>query len=705
MFGMHWLDLTVIVAYMFLVAGIGFWSMRNIRGVEDFFMGGRRFGKLFSLFLQFGAGTSSDMPVSVSRESFRNGMSGIWAVMLWLFVTPLYWIISPWYRRLRLLTIGDYFTERFDSRAMGAAYALFSVCYFMCYIAIGLTAVGKTVEVLTPRPESSYTAAEAAEVAEYRRYIGLDRLRMDKGGFDSEEIEQEYRALADRHRLGELRSGYSYISNRVAIPVIALVIMAYCVMGGLTAAVITDLIQGALIIFLSFVIIPFGLIRVGWFSGLHERVPDHMFNLLGSPAASDYTALYVFAIILINLVGIVVQPHIIQTGGGAAKDETSARVGFCYGNYLKRICTVGWALAGVLGFALFAEQVADPDMIWGYMTRQLLAPGLVGLMFAAMLAAIMSSADAFMVSGSALITMNIYRPLCSGRDERHYVTIGRLTAVAIIFGGVLLSQVLNNVIELLKYIWILPVVFGASFWLSYLWRGVTRNAAWCAVVFSLIVSVILPVAIPRVEAIATSKYCLAETRPSSVQVRVGASADDVAAGLAANEGELISKELSVAPVTIFFENKVRLDPAGTGCQERGIGKFRVYLWLFSVLGTDFSSCSRSTLNAIVFICDAVFPFIILLLASLFTAKVNTQVLDRFYARVHTPVLADPDADRLEVEKSYATPHRFDGKLLFPGTGWEMLKPDRTDVWGFILAVVVALLIAGVLFLVSWIRWP
>src|SRR3990170_4857411 len=138
---MHWLDFSVIVLYMLAVAGIGVWTARTIRSTEDFFLGGRKFGKLFSVFLQFGAGTSSDMPVSVARESFRNGMSGVWAVLLWLFITPIYWIIGPWYRRMRLVTIGDFFSERFQSRALGAAYAAFSVFYFMYYIAIGLPAV------------------------------------------------------------------------------------------------------------------------------------------------------------------------------------------------------------------------------------------------------------------------------------------------------------------------------------------------------------------------------------------------------------------------------------------------------------------------------------------------------------------------------------------------------------------------------------
>ncbi len=704
MLGMHWLDLLVIVVYMLLVAGIGIWTMRGIRGTEDFFLGGRRFGRMFSIFLQFGAGTSSDMPVSVARESFRNGMSGIWAVLLWLFITPFYWIIGPWYRRLRLMTIGDFFTERFNSKPMGAAYATFSVFYFMYYIAIGLTAVGKTVEVLTPRPESSYTAEQAQNVADYRRYVELEGLRLEQSEFSPEEV-KEYRVLRDKHRLGKLHSGFSYVSSRVAVPVIALVIVVYCVLGGLKAAVITDFIQGVLIIFLSFIIIPFGLIKAGWFSGLHQRVPEYMFNMLGSPAASDYTALYVFSIILINLVGIVVQPHILQTGGGAAVDENSARIGLCYGNYLKRFCTVGWALVGVVGFALYATEVSDPDMIWGYATRRLLVPGLVGLMIAAMLAAIMSSADAFMVSGSALFTMSIYRPLRRALPEGHYLWVGRLTTVVIIIGGVLLSQVLHSVIELLKYIWTLPVIFGASFWFSYLWRGITKTAAWSAIAFSLVVSIILPAVIPGFQSITTSPRWLAETRPSTVEVRLGADSADVARGLAQSEGQLISKKLDLPTAAIFFENKVRIDPHDPASTERGIGKFRVPVWLLSQLGVDFSSASRSTLQAIVFISDAILPFIILLLVSLFTSPVNERTLDRFYARVHTPVYPDPETDRREVELSYADPGRFRSKLLFPGTKWEMLKPDRTDVLGFLLAVAIAVAIVGLVFLVSWTRWP
>jgi len=701
---MQWPDFAVIMLYMVVVAAIGFWTMRTIKNTEDFFMGGRRFGKVFSIFLQFGAGTSSDMPVSVSREVFRNGMSGIWAVMLWLFVTPIYWIIGPWYRRLRLVTIGDYFTERFQSKPMGAAYALFSIFYFMYYCAIGLTAVGKTVEILSPRPESTYTVAQMETVSLYRRYAELGKRRSTGANFTTGE-DQEYQSLKDRYLRGELRNSYSYISNRTVVLITALVVLVYSILGGLTAAVINDLVQGILIIILSFILIPFGLNAVGWFSGLHDRVPEYMFNLLGSSQTSDYTALFVFSIILINLVGIVVQPHIIQTGGGAAKDEMSARVGLCYGNYLKRFCTIGWALVGVLGYALFANEVSDPDMIWGYTTRELLPVGLVGLMISAMLAAIMSSADAFMVSGSALFTMNLYKPLLPSSSDKHLVWVGRLTTAVIIIGGVLLSLLFNSVIVLLKYIWTLPVIFGASFWLSYLWRKVTKAAAWCAIVFSLIFSFTLPVVLPEFRSLAKSSGLLVETEVSMIEVREGADSTDVKAGLAGKVGQIITRKRVVSSVPIFFEEKITIRPGDPRSGFQGIGKFRVWIWVFSNLGVDFTRATRSRLEAISFLSDALLPFAVLLLVSFFTPPVSKPALDRFYARIHTPVKRDKLADIKEVELSLADPGRFRSLLLFPRTNWEILKPDRIDIIGFLAAVVVAFLIVGLVFTVSWINWP
>ena len=74
------IDYIVLFIYFAVMAGIGFWLMRKQKRQEDFFMGGRSFGKLMQTFAAFGAGTGSADPVNTARGTFNNGMSGMWGV-------------------------------------------------------------------------------------------------------------------------------------------------------------------------------------------------------------------------------------------------------------------------------------------------------------------------------------------------------------------------------------------------------------------------------------------------------------------------------------------------------------------------------------------------------------------------------------------------------------------------------------------------
>ncbi len=127
---MHVLDYLVLIGYFVMMAAIGVWFMRQNTAQEDYFMGGRSFGKLIQTFAAFGAGTGSSDPVNTGRTTFTSGMSGMWSVMYWLFVTPFYWITGVWYRRMRHLTLGDWFVERYESRRLGAAYAVFGIIFY-----------------------------------------------------------------------------------------------------------------------------------------------------------------------------------------------------------------------------------------------------------------------------------------------------------------------------------------------------------------------------------------------------------------------------------------------------------------------------------------------------------------------------------------------------------------------------------------------
>ena len=148
-------------------------------------------------------------------------------------------------------------------------------------------------------------------------------------------------------------------------------------------------------------------------SGCRPRWPASHFNIIGT-SASEFPWYRILAVVIINLVGIVIQPHFIATGGGSAKTELSARVGLVTGNFLKRFCTIGWVVTALITLALFADEsklIEDPDQTWGFASRKILGPlnlGLVGLMLACLLAALMSSLSSAFNSSSTLITFDFY---------------------------------------------------------------------------------------------------------------------------------------------------------------------------------------------------------------------------------------------------------------------------------------------------------
>ncbi len=582
MFGLHILDILAIAGYFLLVIGIGWLSKRLIKNETDYFLGGRRFGKLVSIFLSFGTGTSSDTAISASRETYRVGMSGIWIQLLWLFITPFYWIIAPWYRRLRVITGGDYFQQRFQSKGLTALYVWTSIIWLMFYIAIGLTAIGKTIEIVTVKSESVLTVLEKQSVEQYKTLKTLTAL-------ENPTVEQKQQ-LADLKQLEKqqkIKAYYSHISTQQIVPIIALIILIYGLLGGLYAAAWTDTLQGILILVLSVLLLPMGMYKAGWFSGLHATVPADMFKIISTSASSDYTWYYIVALIAMNLVGVAAQPHIFVTGGGSAKDEMTARIGLVFGNYLKRFTTIMWGFTGVVAFALYKNVISDPDMIWGYATDQLLGPGFVGIMIACLLAASMSSADAFMICGSALFTRNFYRPLVSDKSEEHYVKVGRLVSAIMIAGAIAISLYFNDVLSLIKYYWQLPVIFGAVFWVSILWRYVTRTAALVTVFFSWMVIVMLP---------------------------------------------------NILPQMSFVAGHV---PAGVADKPM--------LVVLALMGVGFDGASNPILMTLNYSLNIILPFVLLVVVSLFTSKPERKAVDNVFARLNMPVSSDPNQDVQNVD--------------------------------------------------------
>jgi len=705
--------------------GIGYWSMKQIKNQEDFFMGGRSFGKLLQVFAMFGSGTSTDSPVGTARNTFVGGLSGIWTVLNYLFCTPFYWFIGLWYRRYRMMTMGDFFEERYQSRLMAGMYAIFGLFFFIVWLSVGFSAASKTILALTPKPVQELTVEETEEQGLFTRMIELESR-------DYKFLSAEDRGELENLRELKPRGRFSYLSGPMVIAGIGLVVLLYSWAGGLTAAYLTDLVQGIFIILLSFILIPFGLHQIsarfggqGLMDGfrlMHEKIPEEFFDILGSAYASDFTWYYLLAVTTINLVGIVVQPHMIVVGGGSAKDELSARVGIMVGNFIKRFLTILWTLTGLVALALYAGEIADPDLVWGHATLDLLGPlglGLVGLMITALMAALMSSASCYILVASSLLVRNLYTWIRPDLNESHYVLIGRICSALAISGGVFFSIYYYDVFDQLKVAWELPVIFAATVWVAMYWRRASRIAAWVSIIVSAVLFFLIPILMPMVyPSLRVNERYLAVTQATEVTRRYKAKEFDVkrrsreielwqkfeVQGLAEepcpkelNLGAMIEVTTKPPPKSIYWTKGIRVEKDGTRI---GQGFFNLEMAFLNSLGFNLSRLASPMIETLRLPFRIILPILLMIIFSVFTRPIDNLILDRFYVRMKTPVHPNPERDGEEVAKSYENPDRFENKKIFPGSQLEFTRWNKEDLVGFLLGIFGAILVIALTLLVA-----
>ena len=422
--GLHTADLCVLLLYLIGITAVGVWTAKKIKNIADFFMP-RRFGKAMMMMHTFGTGTHSDQAVSVASKSFTNGLSGIWYQWLWLFSTPFYWLIAPVMRRFRAITTADVFEARFN------------VSVAMLYAVVGMSSLAVSIGVML---KGSGAIVHAST-----------------GGL---------------------------VSSDIAIAAMTVMFVAYGMAGGLSAAIITDFIQGILTIVFSVILLPFILSAVGGLDGIRQSISDP--SMLSLVAPADIGFFYIAVIALNALIGIVTQPHTMGNCA-AGRTEMEGRIGFMFGSVIKRLCTIAWSLTGLAAVVYFAGRAVEPDHVFGMVAADFLPkllPGVLGLFLAAVLASVMSSCDSFMVASSALFTENIYKRLIPQRTDRHYVFTARITSLAVVACGVVFAYWLPGVVAGLEIIWKIHPMMGIAFWLGLFWRRTTSAGAWAATLAS-----------------------------------------------------------------------------------------------------------------------------------------------------------------------------------------------------------------------------
>ena len=417
--GLAPVDIIVIVVYIILIVYLGWRTKNKVKNSGDYFMGGRKASRLKMIANGFGGATHTDQAIGVAGATYQIGLGGIWYQWMYLFVTPIFWLLGPVYRRVRYVTTSDFFEERYGVKH-GIAYSFMGLLYYVMDIGLILKGTGTAIETVT----------------------------------------------------------HGAISSPAIIIFITIFFLTYSVIGGLASALVVNMIQGFFILILSFLLIPFAIHAGGGLAAIKAQLPAHMFSFI---APKEATLFFIFMVALNGIIGVVVQPHQMALGG-AGKSEMNCRFGWTYGTFTKRIATLGWAFVGVLAAALFPGiSGSNRESAFGLMVVNLLPTGLLGLMIAAMIAAILAVLHNYMVGGSAIITRNLYKKIFTRELKiNEELKVARISSVLLISGGVAISLIIPSVIQGLVIVWHFTAFFGIGFWMAVVWRRANRYGLWAS---------------------------------------------------------------------------------------------------------------------------------------------------------------------------------------------------------------------------------
>ena len=376
-------DICVFVVYMLAVLVVGVVAARRgQRTKRDYFLSGDKLPWWMIGGSIVASNISSHHLVGVMGTAYHRGFVSMvieWGAILIGF-NALLWIFLPFYLRNGFYTMPEFLEKRFGTAARTAYAAL----VLLTYVFVEVSAV---------------------------LYLG---------------------GLAIHSLLG--------IDIMLSVIVLALATGVYTIAGGLRAVIWTEMLQLAVLL-TGGVALAFATIAKagGWSAVMATSSEWHMLMPADDP---DFPwTMYLGGVISISVFYCSANQFIVQRTL-AAKSEWHARMGVVFADYLKFLIPLVIIVPGLVAPKLYPD-LKTPDLVFPTLVENLLSPGLVGLVMAALIAAVMSHVSGAVNSCTTIATINFYLPfLNKNASEAQAVRFGRWTGVVVILLGILCAGVL-----------------------------------------------------------------------------------------------------------------------------------------------------------------------------------------------------------------------------------------------------------------------
>ena len=430
------------VVYLVLMLGIGIVAYRRTVNLSDYILGGRSIGPTTAALSAGASDMSGWLLLGLPGYALVAGFEASWIAIGLLAGTWLNWLFVA--RRLRVyshaandsVTMPAYFENRFNdkSHALRVVSAIFILLFFLFYASSGLVAAGKLFESV----------------------FALD--------------------------------------YKIAVVVGTIAVVSYTLFGGFLAVAWTDVVQG-LLMALALVLVPvFALNAVGSVDAAHAAMQAKNPELL--TFFTDVKGEPLGWIAILSLLGWGLgyfgQPHILARFKAIANDKdmpTARRIAVSWTALtLFAALAIGW-----VAIAYLPTDLKDAETVFMVLVNSLFHPVVAGILMAAVLAAIMSTADSQLLVSSSALAEDFYKAILKkNADGNELIWIGR--AAVVVIALLALYFALNpesTVLGLVSYAWAgFGAAFGPAILLSLFWKRMNRHGALAGILLGGITVVV-----------------------------------------------------------------------------------------------------------------------------------------------------------------------------------------------------------------------
>lgn len=417
------LDLVIIGIYFAIVFGIGLYFARRERSSEQYFLAGRDVGWFFIGASLFVSNISTEHFIGLSGSGASSGLAvGHFEWWACLILLVLGWVFVPFYLRSNVFTMPEFLERRFSRNCAVYLAAISIIAYIFTKISVQL----------------------------YAASVVLERV-----------------------------AGWKLWETAV---VLVIAVGIYTVAGGLAAVIYTDTVQTLILITGAVALTIIGLHRVGGLAHLRTMVPAGYFHMIKPISDHDFPWTGIFFGAPILGIWYWCTDQVIVQRVLSARDEGHAKAGTIFAGFLKILPVFMLVLPGIIAYALFKDQLKTPDFAYPTLILNLLPTGLVGLVLAALLAAVMGAMSSVFNSTSTLVTLDFYKKIRPQASERQLVNFGRVATGVMVVLGLLWVPFIHYISSQL-YIYLQSVQayisppIAACFVLGILWPRLNASGA------------------------------------------------------------------------------------------------------------------------------------------------------------------------------------------------------------------------------------